>query len=295
MSNRFLYPVCILCSIVLSSCFGRFAMTEKELKAYYKNKPKPSFFTVQNDSVKLFCATAGADTLPPLLLIHGAPGAWYGSRNFLEDSLLQSRFQIIAIDRPGYNKSRFKNRRKAVTSIQTQTIAIHEALLLNHSNKTGIVLGSSYGAPIAANMAILYPNEFHHLVMAASAIDPSIEKFWWFHKFIRHGPIKWMLPHFFKTTTDEKFSHVKELQLLLPKWNQLKIPVTVIQGGADKIVNPANLDFAREQLKNKQAEFILIPEAGHLIRWQYPDLIKKILLQTSTESRPMSTQTSGNR
>ena len=104
-----------------------------------------------------------------------------------------------------------------------------------------------------------------------------------------------MLPHFFKTTTDEKFSHVKELQLLLPKWKQIKIPVTVIQGGADKIVNPANLDFAREQLKNKQADFILIPEAGHLIRWQYPDLIKKILLQTSTESRPMSTQTSSNR
>lgn len=295
MSSRFLYPACILFLIILSSCFGRFVMTEKELKEYYKNKPTPSFFTVQNDSVKLFCATAGADTLPPLLLIHGAPGAWYGSRNFLEDSLLQSRFHIIAIDRLGYNKSRFKKKRKAVTSIQTQTVAIHEALLLNHSHRTGILMGSSYGAPIAANMAILYPNEFHHLVMAASAIDPSIEKFWWFHKFIRRGPIKWMLPHFFRTTTDEKFSHVKELQLLLPKWKQLKIPATVIHGGADKIVNPANLDFAREQLKNKQAEFILIPEAGHLIRWQYPDLIKKILLQTLSESRPMSISTTSNR
>lgn len=295
MLRLFVYIFALVTTTILSSCFGRFAMTDKELKAYYKNKPKPSFFTVQNDSVRLFCATAGSDTLPPLLLIHGAPGAWYGSRNFLEDSVLQSRFHIIAMDRLGYNKSRFKNRRKAVTSIQTQSIALHEALLLNHSKKTGIVMGSSYGAPIAANMAILYPNEFHHLVMTASAIDPSIEKFWWFHKFIRRGPIKWMLPHFFRTTTDEKFSHVKELQLLVPKWKQLKTPVTVIQGGADKIVHPANLDFAREQLKNKQADFILIPEAGHLIRWQYPDLIKKILLQTVAENRTMPTQTTGNR
>ena len=86
--------------LLCSSCFSRFVMTEKELRAYYKDKPeKPLFFTIHNDSVELFCATSGADTLPPLLLIHGAPGAWYGSRNFLEDSALKQHFHIIAVDR----------------------------------------------------------------------------------------------------------------------------------------------------------------------------------------------------
>lgn len=295
MRIRFPYLIFIAVSIGLTGCFGRFVMTEKELKTYYKDKPKPSFFTIKNDSVKLFCASSGSDTLPPLLLIHGAPGAWYGSRNFLEDSMLQSRFHIIAVDRPGYNKSRFKNKRKAVTSIQTQTIAIHEALRLNRSGKTGIVLGSSYGAPIALNTAIEYPGEFHHVVMLAAAIDPSIEKFWWFSKLIRRGPIKWMLPRFFRTTTNEKNTHVKELQRLLPKWKLLTVPATVVQGGADKIVNPANIDFAREQLKNKQAEFIFIPEAGHLIRWQYPGLVKKILLESLANSSPLPPVTSGHR
>lgn len=285
--RRIAYLLAFYCTTIgLTGCFQRFVMTEKELKEYYKDKKdKPTYFTIKNDSVTLFCATAGADTLPPLLLIHGAPGAWYGSRNFLEDSLLKANFHIIAMDRLGYNKSRFRNRRRSVTSIELQATAIHEALRLNRSFKTGVLVGSSYGAPIAANMAILYPNEFHHLVMLAGAIDPEHEKFWWFHKFIRRGPIKWMLPRFMRVTTDEKFTHVKELKLLQPKWSQLTVPTTVIQGGADWIVDPLNMDFAKEVLKDKKAEFIFLPEAGHLIRWQHPDLVKKVLLQTLPDLR----------
>lgn len=270
----------LLITVSCTGCFSRFVMTEKELKAYYKNKPsKPTFFTIENDSVRLFCATAGADTLPPLLLIHGAPGAWYGSRNFLEDSILQQHFHIIAVDRPGYNKSRYNNKRRAVTAITTQAIAIHEALRLNRSFKTGVVLGSSYGAPIAAKVAVLYPRAFHHLVMLAPAIDPEKEKFWWFNSYIHHGPLRWFLPRFINHATDEKFAHIKELTLLLPDWQLIAIPVTVVQGDADHIVDPSNLDFAKKQLQHKQAEFIVLPGAGHLIRWHHADVVRSILLK----------------
>jgi hypothetical protein len=85
-------------SLLLTSCFSRFVMTEKELKEYYKDKKdKPTYFTIKNDSVELFCATSGADTLPPLLIVHGAPGAWYGCRNLLEDSTLRANFHMIAV------------------------------------------------------------------------------------------------------------------------------------------------------------------------------------------------------
>lgn len=270
----------LLISTTSTGCFSRFVMTGKELKEYYKDKPvKPTYFTIQNDSVSLFCATTGADTLPPLLLIHGAPGAWYGSRNMLDDTALQHRFHMIAVDRPGYNKSGFKGNRKAVTSIATQSVAIHEALRLNRSHRKAIVMGSSYGAPIAAKMTVDYPNDFSHLVMVAAAIDPAKEKFWWFHKYIRKGPVKWMLPRFMRHATDEKFAHIKELNLLLPQWSRISIPVTVVQGSADHIVDPANLEFAKKQLAGKQAEFILLPGIDHLIRFQRPDVLKEILLK----------------
>lgn len=276
--------VCLLvtCCLLCTGCFNRFVMTDKELRAYYKDKPeKPLFFTIHNDSVDLFCATSGADTLPPLLLVHGAPGAWYGSRNFLEDSVLKQHFHIIAVDRPGYNKSRFKGRRHAVTSFTLQATAIHEALRLNKSNRPGILAGSSYGAPIAVRLATLYPASFHHLVLLAPAIDPDRETFWWFHPWVREAPVRWFLPHFLNVATDEKFAHVEELRNLVPDWKKLSLPVTVVQGGADDIVDPGNLEFAKKVLAGKQAEFIFIPNAGHLIRWRNAGVVRAIFLKAA--------------
>lgn len=264
--------------ITASGCFRRWVMTEKEIRAYYAEKPqKPTFFTIENDSVKLFCATAGADTLPALLLIHGAPGAWYGSRTMLDDTLLQKKFHLIAVDRLGYHKSRFKNSKKAVTSIPIQAAAISEALRLNRSRKKGVVLGSSYGAPIAARIALMHPEKFNHVYLLAPAIDPDKEKFWWFHKYIRWGPVHWFMPRFLRSATDEKFAHVKELRNMHSLWQDLTVPVTVIQGGMDHIVDPSNIEYARKQLQGKNAEFIYLPDAGHMIRFRESKLLREIL------------------
>jgi len=264
-------------------------MSEKEIKQHYANKPvKPVFFTIKNDSVELFCATAGNDTLPPLLLIHGAPGGWFSNISILDDPDIQKHYHIIAIDRPGYNNSKYKNKRKALTSINLQAVAIHEALRLNRSQKKGVVYGNSYGAPIALKMAVLYPDDFYHLVLAAGAFDPDNEKFWWFHKYSRGLLVRLAMPHFIDVATDEKFTHVDELKLMLPDWEKLTLPATVMQGTADQIVPFTNLEFARQHLQGKQAEFITIEGAGHLIRRSHPHVIKDVLLKNAPPavSRP---------
>ncbi|WP_276479926.1 alpha/beta fold hydrolase [Paraflavitalea pollutisoli] len=286
MARFHYFIILLLIGLCCTGCFRRWVMTDKQVKKYYANKPvKPTYFTIQNDSASLFCAATGADTLPPLLLIHGAPGAWYGSRIFLDDPILQQHFHIIAVDRPGYHKSRFKGKRKSVTSISTQAHIIHEALRINRSHQPGVVLGSSYGAPIAAKVALLYPENFNHLVMLAAAIDPDKEKFWWFHPWVQSGgPPYIFFPRFLKSATDEKFAHAEELRKLAPEWHNLSIPVTVVQGGNDDIIEPSNLDYAREVLNGKPAKFIFLPRAGHLIRLQAPDLVRSILLDPLPDS-----------
>jgi pimeloyl-ACP methyl ester carboxylesterase len=140
-------------------------------------------------------------------------------------------------------------------------------------------MGSSYGGPIGLKLAVLYPDEFHHLVMLAPAIDPDKEKFWWFSPYANDPLVRLFLPRFINHATVEKFAHVEELKKLLPDWNRLSIPVTVVQGGADTIVDPENLAFAKKQLQGKEAEFIFLPNAGHLIRFQNAGLVKTILLK----------------
>jgi len=272
--------------LLASGCFRRWSMSEKQIREHYAGKEvKPRRFIIRNDSLELYCATTGADTLPPLLLIHGAPGAWYSGMGILDDSDLQKKFHIIAVDRPGYHHSKFKGKKKAVTSIDKQAILIHEALQLNKSRQPGVLYGTSYGAPIAAEMILKYPNEFNHLVMVGGAIDPAHEKFWWFHKYARGPVVRLFLPRFINAATDEKFAHIGELEKLLPHWNEINIPVTVLQGSNDQIVPVDNFEFAKQQFKGKRAEFILIPGAGHLVRRSHPQVIKQVLmhLPSSTE------------
>jgi pimeloyl-ACP methyl ester carboxylesterase len=60
------------------------------------------------------------------------------------------------------------------------------------------------------------------------------------------------------------------------------VPVTVVQGGADDIVDPENMDFAKRELQGKKAEFIFLPDAHHLIRMQNPQVVRAILLKHLT-------------
>ena len=263
-----------------SGCFTRWVMSEKEIQQHYANNPvKPVFTTIKNDSVKLFCATTGADTLPPLLIVHGSPGGWFSNISILDDTILQKHYHIIAIDRPGYSRSKFKTRKLRQTSIEHQAWAVHQALALNKSKQKGVVYGNSYGAPIALKLVTSYPDQFYHLVMVAGALDPENEKFWWFHKYSRGLFVRLGMPRFINTATDEKFAHVEELRKLEADWNKLRTPVTVIQGTADYIVPVANFEYARRRLQNHQAEFILIEGAGHLVRRSHPKLIHDVLLK----------------
>jgi len=277
--NFFIWTLIIGLSWSHFACFRSWRKSDREIREHYANRTvKPTFYTIQNDSLKLFVATVGADTLPPLLLIHGAPGAWYGYLNMLDDSLLQKKFHMIAVDRLGYNHSSLRKKR-FVTSIEIQAKAAGLALSLNHSHKKGVVLGRSYGAPIAGQLAILQPRHFDKLVMIAPAIDPEREKFWWFSKPAKWWIIRMWLPHRLNVATFEKFAHTKELEKLQKQWTELSVPTMVIQGGQDWIVDPKNLDFARRELLQREVSFIYLPEASHFITSTHQGLVRELIIK----------------
>ena len=59
--------------------------------------PKPTLQCIKNDTLCIQVASTGSDTLPMLLLIHGAPGAWWGYMNMLDDTVLQKKFHIVSV------------------------------------------------------------------------------------------------------------------------------------------------------------------------------------------------------
>ena len=271
--------IILVLSVSLSSCFSRYIISAKQVRKHYASKDiKPEIQIIKNDTLSLCIASVGADTLPMLLLIHGAPGSLWGYMNLMDDADLQKYFHIVSVDRVGYGKSRLKKRR-SVTSISTQANALLPVFALNHSDQKVIVLGRSYGAPIAAKLVSMVPEKVKELIMVSPVIDPEKEKFYWFSKWGRNSFIQLFLPGAFNTATAEKYSHADELKKLLPVWQNLDIPTTVIQGGNDWIADPANIDFAKKHIKSRRAQYIFLNNAGHMITFTHAHMIKEMLLK----------------
>lgn len=271
----------ILCSVlILSSCFSKYRTTAREVRRHYAHISKPTLQCIQNDTLCVQVASTGADTLPMLLLIHGAPGAWWGYMNMLDDTLLQKKFHIVSVDRPGYGNSWLKHR-KPVSSIEAQAQCLLSVFELNRSGEPAIVLGRSYGAPIAATMAAMRPEEVKQLIMVSPVIDPEKEKFYWFSKYGRNRLIQLFLPREFNTATAEKYQHSEELQKMLPVWEKLTMPVVVIQGEDDWIGDPVNIEFAKKKIPSLRSQFISIPKAGHMLTFSHLTMIRQLILNTN--------------
>ena len=260
---------------------NRYIYTDKELEAHYKNKPaKPNYKTHNFLNHKVHYAVFNKnDTLPLLVLVHGAPGAWYGYMNLADDSLLQANYKIIAVDRLGYGKSDYG---KEELSTQLQALAIKGIIEKeNKSRRKVYLLGRSYGAPIAAWLAINYPSDVEKLIMISPVIDPEKEKFYWFSKLGNTAFVQWMLPDLLNVATKEKFSHQREMNGMIPKWKKLFTPTYVLVGENDEVADTANYSFAKKYILNCPAVFMKLKNTGHLVSYQQPDLIKQLLLDKS--------------
>jgi len=267
-------------SASLSSCFSRYIISAKEVRRHYADKKvKPKEIFIKNDTLSLSLASMGPDTLPMLLLIHGAPGSLWGYMNLMDDEDLQKHFHIVSVDRVGYGKSRLKKRRY-VTSIETQANALLPVFSLNKSDQKVIVLGRSYGAPIAARLTSMAPDKVKELIMVSPVIDPETERFFWFSKWGRMSFLQLFLPAAFNAATAEKYSHADELRKMLPVWERISVPTTVIQGGNDWIADPSNIDFAKKHIKSKRAQYIFLYNAGHMITFSHASMIKEMLLKS---------------
>jgi pimeloyl-ACP methyl ester carboxylesterase len=268
------------CIFLLSGCFllSKYIYTDKELEEHYRNKiVKPLYRQTSFLSRSVHYAVLSKnDTLPLLVLIHGAPGAWYGFLNLVDDSLLQAHFKIVSVDRLGYGKSGYG---KEELSTQLQALSIKRVIEKeNCNNKKVYIIGRSYGAPIAAWLAINYPQTFEKLFMISPVIDPGKEKFYWFSNIGRWRAVQWFLPDFLNVATKEKFSHPNEMKRMLPEWKKLYIPTYVLVGEDDQVADTANYTFARTHITNCPSVFMKLKNTGHLITSQRPELIKNLLL-----------------
>lgn len=271
MKNNLLFFYLLLLCLLSSSCTVlQWRKSDQEIQKKFKEvkiDTEISYFTV--DSLDLNVRIQSVASSPRnvnLIFLHGSPSSLSAWEGYLLDPTLRDIANMHAIDRPGYGYSNFG---EELPSIETQSNII--SAIINENNlERVIVVGASYGGPIAARVGFLNPR-VEAVVMVSPAIDPNNEKDIWASRLTQWWLTRWLVPTSYRVAGDEKKVHAQELALLQKDWQHIAIPVLHFHGDVDEVVPYENIYFSEENFKN--IEVISISEKGHEIAWKNKELI----------------------
>jgi pimeloyl-ACP methyl ester carboxylesterase len=281
--RRLLRTLAVLVVLFIIACFifdhyVQFRKSDDELKkAFTENNVdgKISYYTTHGRTLRY--SSAGNDSLPTLLMLHGSPGSisYYSSR--FADSIIRTHFKVYAVDRPGYGYSGFGD---PEYSIQKQAEMIRPILdSLNKAKHPIIVMGGSYGSSVACRLAMDHPELVDGLVLTGPSLAPGEETYFWFTYIIENPLIRWFIPRLFKSANTEKVHHKAELEKMLPYWKNIHIPVAYMQGELDEIIDTSNASFARRHLVNATyLDIQLIKNRHHrLAQFEWPAIRESVM------------------
>jgi len=201
-----------------------------------------------------------------VIFLHGSPGSarnWSGLTREVPAGL-----EFIAVDRAGFGGT---TPRKGATDLvrQAQVIA---PFLEERAAGHPIVVGYSYGAPVAVQAALLYPDRIAGLVIVAGPLDPDLEEIWTIQRIGKS--ISWLLPQALDNANRELMALEGELRKLAPRLGEIRLPVEIIHGAQDGNVPPANVQFMTEAFSGaRRLRATMLEGLSHGIVFDAPDVV----------------------
>lgn len=267
-----------LASTLFVSCFRFRTPDHRTVKQFRKKKAEVKIERMNVSSVpysiRVVSSPIDKDKSVAIFFIHGAPGSSNNYYKYLQDSLLLSKANLYSIDRPGYGYSNFGKAEKSIIK-QSEVIA---QVMDSLPESEMIVLGHSYGGPIASYSSLLTP-KVKGVIMLAPAIDPEHERIFWVSYIAKWKLTKWMIPGAMGVAGDEKFSHVEALKEISESWQNVDVPVLHIHGTKDIIVPFENLEFSQKKFNASFLDTIVIKKGNHFLPWKNYEMVREELIK----------------
>lgn len=239
------------------------------VEALFPQPPRPveHRYTVDDRTIHYWQIDGGPARI---LFLHGTPGDWKAWAHYLADPELQRRASLIAVDRPGFGASD--------PGRVAPQLAEQARLLAPLLQGPTVLVGHSLGGPIAAELAMRYPDQIRGAVLVAPSIDPNTEQPRWYNHVMTWWLSRRLLPAEFAWSNDELMPLVGELDQQTPRWAGLKMPITVVQGAKDELVDPRTAAYADKVLPKPNGRVVVVPDQGHFVLWKRPDLVTREIL-----------------
>ena len=264
----------IIYLVFCQSCM-RMRMNSKETKTFFVTS-KTNYIDSSKDidGYTIHYIETGNKNASSLFFVHGSPGSWDANKAYLTDSLLLSKYRIIAIDRIGFGYSNFGQ----AENLKTQANIIEKFIKLTANGKPIYLIGHSLGGPTIVQMAADKPNDYATLVVLSGAVDPKAETPEVWRAIIKSKPIRYLIPGALRPSNDELWWLKKDLHDLKPKLKNIISNVIIIHGTKDPLVPYSNVAFMKREFVNvKSLEVISIKDANHFIPWEHFKEIRDVL------------------
>lgn len=260
---------------LMDSCL-QFRMSKSEIDQYFKTKKEKGTvhqFYLKDRRVNYL--TVGDSLKPMVVFVHGSPGSLSAFIDFMADTALLSRAQLISVDRPGFGYSNFGF---AEPSLEKQAAYVMSIIEKQKGNRRVILVGHSLGGPVICRVAIDYPESINGLVIVAGSIAPDLEPKEWFRAPLATPFLSWMVPRSLRASNKEIYKLKPQLEEMLPLYPKIKASTIVIQGGKDDLVHPGNADFAKKMITNAPVQLVLRADMNHFVPWTHPELIREAVI-----------------
>jgi len=220
------------------------------------------------DDGEMYYVRIGDKSLPVLLLIHGSPGDWTAWKELILTTDLAQHYQLIIPDRPGYQSSTTMGGGVAIQS------AAFADLMKAHCQPC-VLAGHSFGGALALQLAIDYPENVAAVVSLAGTIAAPFQEPKWYNYLAEHPWIKTFLSEGFLKSNREMMLLSKDLYALTAKLKGLDLPIYLLQGGKDILVNPGSPFYLLDQFNRVHLRFN--SQWDHFIIWTEREEVSQFL------------------
>lgn len=261
-----------------------FGMSKKETISYFKSQHIKFIDTVAYlENRKIHYIAAGNDTCPMLLLIHGSPGSWNDLKEYVSDSHLLKKYYVIAYDRPGFGGSDMP----ASQDLQHQAQAAGW-FVENRKNKYPVmVVGHSYGGPVAVQLAVNKPRDMKAVVLVSPTIDPEAEENNAAKKFLQSysmaWPFKWMMSKEIVRCTQEMRHLPSNIRQMQKGYARIKCQIIEFHGKEDWIAPISNQTYVCNNFVCAKVDTLTEADGDHFLVWSKHDRIVELLLNAANQ------------
>ncbi len=256
--------------LLLISMADRYLSTEQGARWLYSAVEQPLKIRYAPNRVRYL--QIGDTTKTPLLLVHGAPGGLFDWLALAKRDSLYHTYCLLIPERPGYGGTEPKT---AEPSIIRQAEALLP--LLEEQHQPAVVMGHSYGAPIAVALGALSPAAIDKIYGISGAYDPSLEVIFRISHWIDFPWARYLLPRPLWVSNVEKLHHPAALRAAQSLFAESAAPLTLVHGTADELVPFSNSTYLQE-LQPAQSELIPLPGQPHPVHVMLPDYFARLLL-----------------